>query len=775
MKNSKNVFTLTILMVIVFLFAGCGILPTPTPTPTDDEGVLTGQVMAPEDAVMAKQLTGQALANATVNIIDPDTGEVIAATTTDENGNYEVNVPEGGPYILQAEKDNIAIQQITPEVEAGKEYDLGTADETTTAVALIAQAMLEAEDFPDDLADIDLDAIENDPNFDDVLEMVQQALLDGENPAQAVEVIVEVWTFLYPDESAPPINGGGGNGGTGPEPEEYHTYKFNIEDLADQYVVVGSLTNPTDDDFKVLTPAKLSIVIDEEKDKAYEGNVRVSSVGVSELQLWAKDTSSNWWDINEVGWGPAGGFQIDTDAVTDVYVIATAEIDTDITLELIDIDEDYGAVDGIIISQDEHIKAINDVTNPELVYVSPEPGIMVLEENSSFVWKVKAYDEGGLEKLEIDHSLESTLPEFNVYANPDNPYGSPDAKAQFESNGVEVTYDESEQEWTIDFGETITNDHFIENEGITFYLVLHDLAGNTWCTMDGTTSENTFAYKLYNSIQDAILAAVDGDTILVGSGTFDEANLHIDTNNLTLTSANGAEETIINATGTTRNAILIEATGVTIDGFTVKNWGQVGTEGGTSNRRAIVAGSGASNVTISNNTVKYNIEQDRQANGIVSEINNGEVIISGNTVLGITYTHGGDTLEEWSGTGIAVWGADNVEINGNDIQGTQLSIGLYGFQTIETADVDILNNTINDSGQAHIHLNHEWGAGIDESNITISNNTFGSVNDYYLEVQNRPNEDVAINYESFIDNNNFNSAEVERDGDNVVEKIEQNS
>jgi hypothetical protein len=204
MKNSKNIFTLTVLMVIVFFLAGCGILPTPTPTPTDDEGVLMGQVMAPEGAVMAKQLTGQALANATVNIIDPDTGEVIATTTTDENGNYEVNVPEGGPYILQAEKDNIVIQQVTPEVESKKEYDLGTADETTTAIALIAQAMLEAEDFPDDLADIDLRAIENDPNFDDVLDTVQQALLNGENPAQAVEVIVDVWTFLYPDESTPP-------------------------------------------------------------------------------------------------------------------------------------------------------------------------------------------------------------------------------------------------------------------------------------------------------------------------------------------------------------------------------------------------------------------------------------------------------------------------------------------------------------------------------------------------------------------------------------------
>jgi len=204
MKNSKNILTVTMFIVMVFLFVGCGIIPTPTPTPTDDEGVLTGQVMAPEDAVMAKQLTGQALANATVNILDPDTGDVIATTTTDENGNYEVVVPEGGPYILQAEKDNISIQQITPKVEEGEEYDLGTADETTTAIALIAQAMLEAEDFPDDLSDIDLEAIENDPNFDDVLEAVQQALLNGENPAQSIEVIVEVWTFLYPDESTPP-------------------------------------------------------------------------------------------------------------------------------------------------------------------------------------------------------------------------------------------------------------------------------------------------------------------------------------------------------------------------------------------------------------------------------------------------------------------------------------------------------------------------------------------------------------------------------------------
>jgi hypothetical protein len=112
MKSNKTIFSITMLMVIAFFFTGCGIIPAPPPAP--DDGVFKGQVMVPKDEAMAKQLTGQALANATVNIIDPDTGEVIATTTTDENGNYEVNVPAGGPYILQAEKDGIVIQQITP-------------------------------------------------------------------------------------------------------------------------------------------------------------------------------------------------------------------------------------------------------------------------------------------------------------------------------------------------------------------------------------------------------------------------------------------------------------------------------------------------------------------------------------------------------------------------------------------------------------------------------------------------------------------------------------
>jgi hypothetical protein len=147
------------------------------------------------------------------------------------------------------------------------------------------------------------------------------------------------------------------------EPEEYHTYKFNIEDKADEYIVSAPLVNPTDADFTGMTPVKLSIVVDEQKDKAYEGNVRVLPVGAENIQLWAKDTSGNWYDINQVGWGPQGGFPIDTTLVTDVYVIATAAFDGTVTLELVDVTGDYGAVDNIIISQEVLVKAVDPIAD----------------------------------------------------------------------------------------------------------------------------------------------------------------------------------------------------------------------------------------------------------------------------------------------------------------------------------------------------------------------------------------------------------------------------
>jgi hypothetical protein len=143
MFKKRYLLFFSLFLLGFFLFTSC--LPKPPLT----EGILKGQVMVPEGLAKVKQLTGQALPDATVNIIDLATGDIIATTTTDANGYYRVFVPAGGPYLLQAVKEGMKVQQVTPQVEVGIEYDLGTADCTTTAVALIAQAMLEDDSYPD--------------------------------------------------------------------------------------------------------------------------------------------------------------------------------------------------------------------------------------------------------------------------------------------------------------------------------------------------------------------------------------------------------------------------------------------------------------------------------------------------------------------------------------------------------------------------------------------------------------------------------------------------
>jgi nicotinamide mononucleotide adenylyltransferase len=146
----------------------------------------------------------------------------------------------------------------------------------------------------------------------------------------------------------------------------------------------------------------------------------------------------------------------------------------------------------VVIGENVTLEPAPDNTAPKLVGVSPEAGEVNLEYDETFKLEVTASDEN-LYELEVDHSMEATLPEFSVYADADNPYG--DSASEFAEAGVEVIYDAEEQKWTIDFGEEVTN-QIVDNEGITFYLVLVDEAGNKWGSMDPTTEENTFAYTV---------------------------------------------------------------------------------------------------------------------------------------------------------------------------------------------------------------------------------------------------------------------------------------
>ena len=102
----------------------------------------------------------------------------------------------------------------------------------------------------------------------------------------------------------------------------------------------------------------------------------------------------------------------------------------------------------------------------------------------------------GLYELEIDHSMASpAFPEFSLYADSSNVYGDSESATQFVNAGVQASYDETKQKWTIDFGTYVTN-AIVTNGGITIYIVVEDLAGNQFGSMYTVTADNTFAYTV---------------------------------------------------------------------------------------------------------------------------------------------------------------------------------------------------------------------------------------------------------------------------------------
>jgi len=195
MSKKKNLIILALLILTLLLLSSCFLQPHST------EGLLKGQVLVPEGTLKTKDIVGQALPNATVSIIDLSTDVIIATTTTDSTGHYQVFVPAGGPYLLEAVKDGLRLEQLTCVVEAGMEYDLGISDCITTAAALIAQAML---DEGENLADIDCAAIIADTHFNEVSSIVCSIIEDGGDPTTSTQVNQAIEDFLHPQEPPSP-------------------------------------------------------------------------------------------------------------------------------------------------------------------------------------------------------------------------------------------------------------------------------------------------------------------------------------------------------------------------------------------------------------------------------------------------------------------------------------------------------------------------------------------------------------------------------------------
>lgn len=127
------------------------------------------------------------------------------------------------------------------------------------------------------------------------------------------------------------------------------------------------------------------------------------------------------------------------------------------------------------------------------VMFSPKSGEVKIPNGKSLIIEI-TFAGNGAYSLEVDHSLQGTLPEFSVYADNTNPYGTEEDKEEFEEAGVEVSY--LRNKWTINFGPAITN-VIRANPNTRFYFAVKDNEGNyLWGSMNPTTPSNTLKYTI---------------------------------------------------------------------------------------------------------------------------------------------------------------------------------------------------------------------------------------------------------------------------------------
>ncbi|MDD5447405.1 MAG: NosD domain-containing protein, partial [Methanocellales archaeon] len=293
----------------------------------------------------------------------------------------------------------------------------------------------------------------------------------------------------------------------------------------------------------------------------------------------------------------------------------------------------------------------------------------------------------------------------------------------------------------------------------TIYARATDTSGNTNETSVTVTLFYTgsviYVPDDYSTIQAAVNAASEGDTIIMRDGTYIE-NVDID-RRLTIKSENGADFTLVQAQDSDDNLFYVRADYVNLSGFTLtgatgviragiyldeSNYCNISSNNVSSNYYGTYLYSSGSN-TISNNTVSDNWR------GIDLSYSSSNNTISNNNVSNNV-------------GGIRLYNSSNNNISSNTIN----SNNDRGVLLYYSSNNNISSNTINSNNDRGVLLYYS-------SNNNISSNTINSNNNYGLYLWSSSNNTIYNNYfnntnNAYDDENNiWNISKTE--GTNIID------
>jgi hypothetical protein len=194
----------------------------------------------------------------------------------------------------------------------------------------------------------------------------------------------------------------------------------------------------------------------------------------------------------------------------------------------------------------------------------------------------------------------------------------------------------------------------------------------------------------FSTIQAALTAASDGDTVLVAPGTYLENDLTFDGKEIYLTSSDGADQTVIDGGGARPVFYLVdcEGAGAVVDGFTIENGHGVATfEGGG----FTILGSSCPPGSTTMPTIRNNIIRDNTTDGSGAAIKIGsdaDVLVEDNT---ISNNHSANY-----GGGLQI-GPGSATIRRNTITGNAAALDGGGIKITADAVVMIEDNVIADN------------------------------------------------------------------------------
>ena len=181
MRCFKVLVPIIIFVLAIFAEGGCFQKPIFAPNKTTIKGQIVSQVVNKQN----KTISELKIADAVVHVIDPITGLTIAQSTSDQDGLYSLQVPPGGPYIVQAEKENLRISKVSPIMKQGESKSIRLIDAESTAIALLYQELNKRGQASED---VNMDLYSKNQYFSDLVHSINVALLSNKNPTKNLAV-----------------------------------------------------------------------------------------------------------------------------------------------------------------------------------------------------------------------------------------------------------------------------------------------------------------------------------------------------------------------------------------------------------------------------------------------------------------------------------------------------------------------------------------------------------------------------------------------------------